>query len=106
MASTFWRPDLKWINAVRPTIGLMRTRRSQRPHSKLSSGNRLPGPDVALVQAAASAAAPVSFPRAMMVIAADNAVFSITEVRWGLTAAISSRNCATPLGSGRFGAMR
>ena len=32
-------------------------------------------------------AAPVSFPRDV-VIAADNAVFSITEVRWGLTAAI------------------
>src|SRR5258705_11645210 len=67
----------------------MRTKRSQRPPSKLASGSTgCRSRPSRWSRAAASAAAPVSFRACDVVIAADNAVFSITEVRWGLTAAI------------------
>jgi methylglutaconyl-CoA hydratase len=50
--------------------------------------NRLPVPTVALVQGGCFGGGTGVISACDVVIAADNAVFSITEVRWGLTAAI------------------
>ena len=50
--------------------------------------NRLPIPTVALVQGGCFGGGTGVISACDVVIAADNAVFSITEVRWGLTAAI------------------
>jgi methylglutaconyl-CoA hydratase len=50
--------------------------------------NRLPVPTVALVQGACFGGGTGIAAACDIVIAADNAVFSIPEVRWGLTAAI------------------
>ena len=50
--------------------------------------NRLPIPTVALVQGGCFGGGTGMISACDVVIAADNALFSITEVRWGLTAAI------------------
>jgi methylglutaconyl-CoA hydratase len=50
--------------------------------------NRLPIPTVALVQGGCFGGGTGVIAACDVVIAADNAVFSIAEVRWGLTAAI------------------
>ena len=50
--------------------------------------NRLPVPTVALVQGGCFGGGTGIIAACDVVIAADNAIFSITEVRWGLTAAI------------------
>jgi len=50
--------------------------------------NRLPIPTVALVQGGCFGGGTGVISACDVVIAADNALFSITEVRWGLTAAI------------------
>ena len=50
--------------------------------------NRLPIPTVALVQGGCFGGGTGIISACDVVIAADNALFSITEVRWGLTAAI------------------
>jgi len=50
--------------------------------------NRLPVPTVALVQGGCFGGTGIVGRACDVVIAADKAQFSITEVRWGLTAAI------------------
>jgi methylglutaconyl-CoA hydratase len=50
--------------------------------------NRLPVPTVALVQGGCFGGGTGMVAACDVVIAADNAIFSIAEVRWGLTAAI------------------
>jgi methylglutaconyl-CoA hydratase len=50
--------------------------------------NLAPVPTVALVQGACFGGGTGILPACDVVIAADNAIFSIAEVRWGLTAAI------------------
>ena len=50
--------------------------------------NRLPVPTVALVQGGCFGGGTGMIAACDVVIAADNAIFSIAEVRWGLTAAI------------------
>ena len=50
--------------------------------------NQLPIPTVALVQGGCFGGGTGVISACDVVIAADNALFSITEVRWGLTAAI------------------
>ena len=50
--------------------------------------NRLPVPTVALVQGGCFGGGTGMVAACDVVIAADNAMFSIAEVRWGLTAAI------------------
>jgi len=70
--------DLKWINAVRPGSPEENEAVSRATFEAVQRLNTLPIPTVALVQGGCFD----------VVIAADNALFSITEVRWGLTAAI------------------
>src|SRR6266403_2327961 len=80
--------DLKWINAVRPQSPDENEAVSQATFEAVQRLNRLPIPTVALVQGGCFGGGTGVISACDVVIAADNAVFSITEVRWGLTAAI------------------
>src|SRR5229473_3828873 len=80
--------DLKWINAVRPKSPDENEVVSQATFEAVQRLNRLPIPTVALVQGGCFGGGTGMISACDVVIAADNAVFSITEVRWGLTAAI------------------
>ena len=80
--------DLKWINAVRPQSSAENQAVSQATFEAVQRLNTLPIPTVALVQGGCFGGGTGVISACDVVIAADNAVFSITEVRWGLTAAI------------------
>ena len=80
--------DLKWINAVRPQSPAENEAVSQATFEAVQRFNRLPIPTVALVQGGCFGGGTGVISACDVVIAADNAMFSITEVRWGLTAAI------------------
>jgi methylglutaconyl-CoA hydratase len=80
--------DLKWINAVRPQSPAENQAASQATFEAVQRLNRLPIPTVALVQGGCFGGGTGVISACDVVIAADNALFSITEVRWGLTAAI------------------
>src|ERR1700719_1839451 len=80
--------DLKWINAVRPRSPAENEVVSQATFEAVQRLNRLPIPTVALVQGGCFGGGTGIISACDVVIAADNALFSITEVRWGLTAAI------------------
>jgi len=80
--------DLKWINAVRPQSPAENEAASQATFEAVQRLNRLPIPTVALVQGGCFGGGTGVISACDVVIAADNAMFSITEVRWGLTAAI------------------
>ena len=80
--------DLNWINAVRPQSPDENQAVSQATFKAVQRLNRLPIPTVALVQGGCFGGGTGVISACDVVIAADNAVFSITEVRWGLTAAI------------------
>src|SRR6195952_1920038 len=80
--------DLKWINAVRPQSPEANEAVSQATFEAVQRLNLLPVPTVALVQGGCFGGGTGVISACDVVIAADNALFSITEVRWGLTAAI------------------
>jgi methylglutaconyl-CoA hydratase len=80
--------DLSWINAARagtPADNLAVSRATATAVDRL---NRLPVPVVALVQGGCFGGGTGVISACDIVIAADNALFSITEVRWGLHASI------------------
>lgn len=80
--------DLAWINAVRVSSPAENEAVSRATAQVVDRLNRLPVPVVALVQGACFGGGTGIIAACDLVIAADNALFSITEVRWGLTAAI------------------
>src|SRR3984893_4724874 len=80
--------DLKWINAVRPQSSAENEAVSRATFEAVQRLNTLPIPTVALVQGGCFGGGTGIISACDVVIAADNALFSITEVRWGLTAAI------------------
>ena len=80
--------DLKWINSVRPKSVEENEAASQATFEVVQRLNTLPIPTVALVQGGCFGGGTGVISACDVVIAADNALFSITEVRWGLTAAI------------------
>jgi methylglutaconyl-CoA hydratase len=80
--------DLKWINEVRPKSPAENETVSRATFEAVQRLNRLPVPTVALVQGGCFGGGTGVISACDVVIAADNALFSITEVRWGLTAAI------------------
>jgi methylglutaconyl-CoA hydratase len=80
--------DLKWINGVRPKSPEENEAVSQATFEAVQRLNRLPVPTVALVQGGCFGGGAGIISACDVVIAADDALFSITEVRWGLTAAI------------------
>ena len=73
--------DLKWINAVRPKSPDENEAVSRATFEAVQRLNRLPIPTVALVQGGCFGGGTGVISACDVVIAADNAVFSIAEVR-------------------------
>jgi methylglutaconyl-CoA hydratase len=80
--------DLKWIDSVRTASVEENERVSRATAEAVRRLNRVPAPTVALVQGGCFGGGTGVIAACDVVIAAENAVFSISEVRWGLTAAI------------------
>jgi methylglutaconyl-CoA hydratase len=80
--------DLKWIAAVSRQPLAENVRVSRATAQAVDRLNRLPVPTLALVQGGCFGGGTGIVAACDVAIAADNAVFSIAEVRWGLTAAI------------------
>ena len=80
--------DLKWINGVRPKSSAENEAVSRATFEAVQRLNLLPFPTVALVQGGCFGGGTGIISACDVVIAADDALFAITEVRWGLTAAI------------------
>jgi methylglutaconyl-CoA hydratase len=80
--------DLTWINAVRARSREDNIRASRDTALAIQRLNLAPVPTVALVQGACFGGGTGILAACDVVIAADTAIFSIAEVRWGLTAAI------------------
>jgi methylglutaconyl-CoA hydratase len=80
--------DLKWIREVRAASAQENERVSRATAEAVDRLNRLAVPTVAQVQGGCFGGGTGMIAACDVVIAADNAVFSISEVRWGLTAAI------------------
>jgi len=80
--------DLKWVDAVRISSPQENVRVSRATAEAVQRLNLVPVPTVALVQGGCFGGGTGLVAACDVVIAADNATFSIAEVRWGLTAAI------------------
>lgn len=80
--------DLKWIDTVRRASHAENVRVSRGTAEAIRQLNASPVPTVALVQGGCFGGGTGLIAACDVVVAADNAVFSIAEVRWGLTAAI------------------
>jgi methylglutaconyl-CoA hydratase len=80
--------DLGWIDAVRTSSREENIRVSRTTATAIRRLNAAPVPTVALVQGGCFGGGTGLIAACDVVIAADNAMFSIAEVRWGLTAAI------------------
>jgi methylglutaconyl-CoA hydratase len=80
--------DLKWIKEVSRASAEENERVSRATAEAVDRLNRLPVPTVALVQGGCFGGGTGMIAACDVVIAAEDAVFSIAEVRWGLTAAI------------------
>jgi methylglutaconyl-CoA hydratase len=80
--------DLNWLNAVRMSSPEENIRASRATAEAVQRLNLAPVPTVALVQGACFGGGTGILAACDVVIAADNAIFSIAEVRWGVTAAI------------------
>jgi methylglutaconyl-CoA hydratase len=80
--------DLKWIRAAGRGSAEENERISRATAEAVDGLNRLPVPTVALVHGGCFGGGTGMIAACDVVIAADDAVFSISEVRWGLTAAI------------------
>jgi methylglutaconyl-CoA hydratase len=80
--------DLGWIDAVRQASGEENIRVSRATALAVRRLDTAPVPTVALVQGGCFGGGTGIIAACDVVIAADNAMFSIAEARWGLTAAI------------------
>jgi len=80
--------DLKWINSVRPKSAAENREVSRATAEAVDRLNRCPVPVVALVHGGCFGGGTGIVSACDVVIAADNSIFSISEVRWGLHAAI------------------
>jgi len=80
--------DLKWIDTVRAGSMAENARISRATAEAVQRLNHAPVPTIALVHGGCFGGGTGLVAACDMVIAADNAAFSISEVRWGLTAAI------------------
>ncbi len=80
--------DLAWIRSVSAASAEENERVSRATAEAIDRLNRLPVPTIALVQGGCFGGGTGMIAACDIVIAADNAIFSIAEVRWGLTAAI------------------
>jgi methylglutaconyl-CoA hydratase len=80
--------DLKWVRQVSADSRAENVRVSRATAEAIDRLNRLSVPTVALVQGGCFGGGTGMVAACDVAIAADNAVFAISEVRWGLTAAI------------------
>lgn len=80
--------DLKWLNTVRAGTLAENDHASRMTAEAIDRFNRLPVPTVALVQGFCVGGATGLVAAADVAIASEDAKFAISEVRWGLTAAI------------------
>lgn len=80
--------DLGWLETVRAGDRAVNVDASRRTALAIDRFNRLPVPTVALVQGFCVGGGTGLVAAADVVIATDDARFAISEVRWGLTAAI------------------
>src|ERR1043166_3780470 len=90
--------DLKWINGVRPKSAEENEKVSRATFEAVQRLNTLPIPTVALVQGGCFGGGTGVISAWDVVLAADNALFSITEVRWGLHASIIIPQLADAIG--------
>lgn len=90
--------DLKWIRSLAPRSARDNLAASRDTASVVRRINELPVPTVALVQGACFGGGTGIVAACDVVIAADNAQFSIAETRWGLTAAIIIPQLADAIG--------
>ncbi len=90
--------DLKWINAVRVQSPEENLRVSRATADAVQRLNLAPVPTVALVQGGCFGGGTGVVAACDVVIAADNAMFSIAEVRWGLHASIIIPQLADAIG--------
>lgn len=80
--------DLNWLNAVRTSSPADNDKASRLTAEAVDRFNRLPVPTVVLIQGFCVGGATGLVAAADVAIAAADAKFAISEVRWGLTAAI------------------
>ena len=80
--------DLAWVRSVAGASAQENVRVSRATAQAIDRLNRLPVPTVVLVQGGCFGGGTGMAAACDVAIAGDNALFSISEVRWGLTAAI------------------
>lgn len=80
--------DLKWLNAVRVSSPADNEKTSRLTAEAVDRFNRLPVPTVVLIQGFCVGGGTGLVAAADVAIASEEAKFAISEVRWGLTAAI------------------
>jgi methylglutaconyl-CoA hydratase len=90
--------DLKWINEARKSSPEENLRVSRATAEAVQRLNVAPVPTVALVQGGCFGGGTGMVAACDIVVAADNAVFSIAEVRWGLHASIIIPQLADAIG--------
>jgi methylglutaconyl-CoA hydratase len=90
--------DLKWINAVRVGTAEENLRVSRATADAVQRLNTAPVPTIALVQGGCFGGGTGIVAACDVVIVADNALFSIAEVRWGLHASIIVPQLADAIG--------
>jgi methylglutaconyl-CoA hydratase len=90
--------DLKWINEVRKSSPAENLRVSRATAEAVQRLNMAPVPTVALVHGGCFGGGTGVIAACDIVIAADNSVFSIAEVRWGLHASIIIPQLADAIG--------
>jgi methylglutaconyl-CoA hydratase len=90
--------DLKWINAVRKSSPQENLRVSRATAEAVQRLNVAPVPTVALVHGGCFGGGTGMIAACDIVLAADNAVFSIAEARWGLHASIIIPQLADAIG--------
>jgi methylglutaconyl-CoA hydratase len=90
--------DLAWLGRVRAASPEENVRVSRRTAEAVDRLNRLPIPTVALVQGFCVGGGTGLVAACDVVIAAEDAMFAISEVRWGLTAAIIVPQLADAIG--------
>jgi methylglutaconyl-CoA hydratase len=90
--------DLKWIDTVRKSAPEENLRVSRATADAVQRLNFAPVPVIALVQGGCFGGGTGIVAACDVVIAADNALFSIAEVRWGLHASIIIPQLADAIG--------
>lgn len=91
--------DLKWIRAVAAQSQEDNRKASEETGTAVRRLNELPVPTVALVQGACFGGGTGIVAACDLVIAADDALFSIAETRWGLMAGIILPQLADAIGA-------